>query len=134
MTNERYKKGWKTLNAINSDAGKRILDLLKDISPDMAKLVIEFPYGDIYSRPGLDLKTRELITIASLTTLGHAPSQLKAHIKNALNSGCTREEIIEVIMQMSVYAGFPASLNGLFAAQEVFKKKKVLKKPASRKS
>jgi 4-carboxymuconolactone decarboxylase len=116
----RFKKGLKTLNKINSEAGKRILTALKDISPDMAKLVIEFPFGDIYSRPGLNLKTRELITIASLTTLGFAKSELKAHIHNALNAGCTRQEIVEVIMQMSVYAGFPASLNGFAVAKEAF--------------
>ena len=98
--------------------------LLQDICPDMARLVIEFPYGDIYSRPGLDLKVRELITIASLTTLGNAPSQLKAHIHNALNAGCTQQEIIEVMMQMSVYAGFPSALNGLFVAKEVFSQEK----------
>ena len=119
-SDERFGRGWQMLNQINSDAGERILALLKDIAPDMAKLVIEFPYGDIYSRPGLDLKTRELITIASLTTLGYAKDQLKAHIYNALNAGCSREEIIEVMMQMSVYAGFPAALNALLVAKDVF--------------
>ncbi len=120
MNSERYEKGWKTLQAINGEAGDRILSLLNDISPDMAKMVIEFPYGDIYSRDGLDMKTRELITIASLTTLGNAKDQLKAHVSNALNTGCTKEEIIEVIMQMCIYAGFPAALNGLFAAKDIF--------------
>ena len=119
----RYQKGWQILKKINSQAGEGILAVLKDISPDMAKFIIEFPYGDIYSRPGLSLKTRELITIASLTTLGHAPGQLKAHIHNALNAGCTNEEIVEVIIQMAVYAGFPAALNGLFVAKEVFRDK-----------
>ena len=123
MDQERYKRGWETLSQINSEAGERILSLLKDISPDMAKFVIEYPYGDIYSRGGLDLKTRELITIASLTTLGFAKDQLKAHIYNALNTGCTKEEIVEVMIQMSVYAGFPAALNALFVAKEVFQDK-----------
>ena len=108
--------------------------LLSDIAPDMAKFVIEFPYGDIWSRPGLDIRTRELITIASLTTSGNAPGQLKAHIHNALNAGCKKEEIIEVIMQMSVYAGFPAALNGLFVAREVFgKQTKPARSPKQRK-
>ena len=120
MKSARYQKGLKTLNRINSRAGKHILKLLKDISPDMARLVIEFPYGDIYSRRGLNLKTRELVTIASLVTLGYAKEELKAHIYNGLNAGCTKEEIIEVILQMSVYAGFPAALNALFTAKEVF--------------
>ncbi len=126
MDNERFDKGWETLNGINSEAGERILRLLKDVSPDMARLVIEFPYGDIYSRPGLDLKTRELITIASLTTLGFAKDQLRAHVYNALNAGCSPTEIIETIMQMSVYAGFPACLNALFVTEEVLKDKGLL--------
>ena len=82
--------------------------------------LIEFPFGDIYSRPGLDLRTRELITVAALTALGTAAPQLKSHLRNALHVGCTREEIVETLMQMAVYAGFPAALNGLFAAKEVF--------------
>ena len=85
--------------------------------------MIEFPFGDIYSRPGLDLKTRELITVAALTTLGNCQPQLKVHIGAALNVGCTQEQIIETIMQMAVYAGFPAALNGAFAAKEVFAEK-----------
>ncbi len=128
MSNDRFQRGLRTLNRINSEAGERILKILKDISPDMARFVIEFPYGDIYSRPGLDIKTRELVTIASLTTLGHAPGQLKAHIHNALKAGCSKEEITEVIMQMAVYAGFPAALNGLFLAQEAYQNKRANKK------
>jgi 4-carboxymuconolactone decarboxylase len=117
---DRYRRGWEVLAKINGEGGQRIMKLLEEISPDMAKYIIEFPYGDIYSRPGLDLKTRELITIASLTTLGFPKPQLKAHVKNALNAGCSKGEIIEVILQMAVYAGFPAALDGLFTAQEVF--------------
>jgi 4-carboxymuconolactone decarboxylase len=132
MTKERFEKGLKTLGKINSQVGKDFLKTLEEISPDMARFVIEFPYGDIYSRPHLDLRTRELITIASLTTLGFASHELKAHIHNALNAGCSPQEIIEVIMQMSVYAGFPASLNALFIARDIFKQKGLLKKTKAR--
>lgn len=125
---ERYRRGWEVLAKINGEGGQRIMKLLEEISPDMARYIIEFPYGDIYSRPGLDLKTRELITIASLTTLGFPKPQLKAHVKNALNAGCTQGEIIEVMLQMAVYAGFPAALNGLFTAQEVFEESGSAKK------
>ncbi|WP_342707909.1 carboxymuconolactone decarboxylase family protein [Desulfomicrobium apsheronum] len=69
---------------------------------------------------GLDLKSREIAVVAALTALGTAGPQLRIHLHAALNVGCTREEIVEVIMQMSAYAGFPAALNGLFAAKEVF--------------
>jgi len=80
---------------------------------------VEFAFGDIYSRLGLDLKSRQIATMAALTALGALP-QLKVHIHFALESGCSREEIVEIIMQMAVYAGFPAALNGFAAAKEVF--------------
>jgi 4-carboxymuconolactone decarboxylase len=81
---------------------------------------VEFAFGDICARPGLDLKARELATVAALTALGTAPAQLRVHIRAALNLGWTREEVTEVIMQMAVYAGFPAAINGLGAARDVF--------------
>jgi 4-carboxymuconolactone decarboxylase len=117
---DRYQKGWEKLNEIDGEAGRRVVESLKDIAPDFARLLIEFPFGDIYSRPGLDLKSREIAVVAALTALGNAAPQLKVHINGALNVGCTEQEIVEVIIQMAVYAGFPAALNGLFAAKEVF--------------
>lgn len=120
MTTERYDRGWQKLQEIDGDAGERVIDSLKDIAPDFARYLIEFPFGDIYSRPGLDLKSREIATVAALTALGNAAPQLRVHIQAALNVGCSRREVVETIMQMAVYAGFPAALNGLFAAKEVF--------------
>ncbi|GHD56626.1 carboxymuconolactone decarboxylase family protein [Jeongeupia chitinilytica] len=116
----RYERGLNRLREIDGDAGEAVIASLADIAPDFARYVIEFPFGDIYSRPGLDLKSREIAVVAALTALGNAAPQLKVHIGAALNVGCTREEIVEVIMQMAVYAGFPAALNGLFAARDVF--------------
>ncbi|MCD5987948.1 carboxymuconolactone decarboxylase family protein [Pseudomonas sp. CDFA 553] len=120
MDNQRYLRGWAKLKEIDGEAGEQVISSLSDIAPDFATLLIEFPFGDIYSRPGLDLKTRELAVVAALTALGNAAPQLKVHIHGALNVGASREEIVEVLMQMAVYAGFPAALNGLFAAKEVF--------------
>jgi 4-carboxymuconolactone decarboxylase len=120
LHNERYDRGWEKLKEIDGEAGERVIDSLKDIAPEFARYLIEFPFGDIYSRPGLDLKSREIATVAALTALGNAAPQLKVHIQAALNVGCSRREVVETIMQMAVYAGFPAALNGLFAAQEVF--------------
>ena len=117
---DRYQRGWQKLAEVDGHAGEQVIDSLKDIAPDLARYVIEFPFGDIYSRPGLDLKSRELATVAALTALGNAQPQLKVHIHGALNVGCTREEVVEVIIQMAVYAGFPAALNGIFAAKDVF--------------
>ena len=123
MSQDRYERGWEKLKEIDGEAGEKVIDSLKDISPALGRYTIEFPFGDIYSRPGLDLKTREIATVAALTALGYALPQLKVHIHGALNVGCTREEIKEVILQMAVYAGFPAALNGMFAAKEVFQER-----------
>lgn len=120
VQSERYRRGWQRLQEVDGEAGERVLAALADIAPDFATYLIEFPFGDIYSRPGLDLKSREIAVVAALTALGNAVPQLKVHIHGALNVGCTRQEVVEVIMQMAVYAGFPAALNGLFAAKEVF--------------
>lgn len=116
----RYAQGLEKLRQIDGHAGQKVIDSLADIAPDFAKLLIEFPFGDIYSRPALDLKSREIAVVAALAALGNAAPQLKVHIQGALNVGCTRSEVVEVLMQMAVYAGFPAALNGLFCAKEVF--------------
>ena len=116
----RYDRGWQKLAEVDGEAGQRVIESLKAIAPDLARYIIEFAFGDVYSRPGLDLKSREIATVAALTASGNAQPQLKVHLHGALNTGCTREEVIEIILQMAVYAGFPAALNGVSAAKEVF--------------
>ena len=117
---DRYARGERALAEIDGEAGEAVIRSLGDIAPDFARYVIEFPFGDIYSRPGLDVRAREVATIAALTVMGTAAPQLKVHIRAGLNVGLSREEIVEIIMQMSVYAGFPAALNGLTVAREAF--------------
>ncbi|MBR9972282.1 carboxymuconolactone decarboxylase family protein [Magnetospirillum sulfuroxidans] len=119
-TESRFERGYRVLGEIDGDGGHKVVESLADIAPDFARYLIEFPFGDIYSRPHLDLRAREIATIAALTALGNASPQLKVHIQAGLNVGLNRDEIVEIIMQMAVYAGFPAALNGLFAAKEVF--------------
>jgi len=118
--NLRYERGLAKLQEIDGEGGVKVVESLADIAPDFARLLIEFPFGDIYSRPGLDLRSREIAVVAALTAMGNAAPQLKVHIQGALNVGVTRTEVIEIIMQMAVYAGFPAALNGITAAREVF--------------
>jgi len=117
--NTRYERGLARLSEIDRSQIERILTGLEDIAPDFARYLVEFAFGDIYARPGLDLKSRQIATVAALTTLGAMP-QLKAHIHGALEVGCRREEIVEIIMQMAVYVGFPAAVNAFAAAREVF--------------
>jgi len=116
----RYERGLEKLREIDGEIGERVVESLADIAPDFSRYLIEFPFGDIYSRPGLDLRSREIAVVAALTAMGNATPQLKVHIQAALNVGVTRDEVVETIMQMAVYAGFPAALNGLMAAKEVF--------------
>jgi len=119
-TDERFERGLRALSKIDGHAGQKVIDSLADIAPEFGRYLIEFPFGDIYTRPGLDLRSREVATIAALTALGNATPQLKVHIEAGLNVGLSRDEIVEIIMQMAVYAGFPSALNGLFAAKDVF--------------
>lgn len=121
----RFERGFAKLQEIDGDAGQRVIDALADVAPDLARYVIEFAFGDVYQRPGLDLRTRELITVASLTTQGAIP-QLRVHINGALNVGCSPAEVMETIIQMAIYAGFPAALNGAFALKEVLAERMAL--------
>jgi 4-carboxymuconolactone decarboxylase len=116
----RLERGKRTLARIDGEAGEKVISALADIAPDFATYLLEFPFGDIYCRPDLSLRDREIATIAALTAMGNATPQLKVHIEAGLNVGLTREEIVEIFIQMAVYAGFPAALNGLFAAKEVY--------------
>ena len=121
MNTELYNKGLDTLKRLHGGhAGERIVDDMKDICPDYAKMTIEWSFGVVMNRPQLDIRTRELVIIASCATLGHVAPQLRAHIEAALIVGVTRDEIIEVILQMAFYAGFAATTNAMYIAKEVF--------------
>lgn len=121
IQDQRHERGQKVLKAITGGTGHAVVEGLKDIAPDLAEWIIAFCYGDVLSRSGLDLRSRQFSTVAALTAMGTAVPQLKVHIEGALNVGCRPEEIVEVILQMAVYAGFPAAINGINAAREVFK-------------
>lgn len=114
---DRYEKGKECLEGIQNSSVEEIFKDLEDIAPDLSRFVVEFPYSEIYTREQVDLKTRELCTVSALTAIGTIP-QLKDHINAALNVGNTPVEIIEVIMQMSAYAGFPKAINGVIAAKK----------------
>jgi 4-carboxymuconolactone decarboxylase len=120
MNQDRFTRGQQELAKIHGHIGEGVMAELNTIAPDFARLILEFPYGDIYSRGVLSSRERQIATIASLTTLGNAPKELRAHIQGALNVGCTRQEVVEVLMQMAVYAGFPAAVNAILIAKEVF--------------
>ena len=124
MSDSRYDRGLERVNEITRGQGQAVIDSLSETAPDLARYIIEFPYGDIFCRPGLTDQQRQLAIISALAALGYAAPELRVHIHGALNVGVTEQEVVETMILMSVYAGFPASLHGLRAAQEVFEERK----------
>jgi 4-carboxymuconolactone decarboxylase len=120
FSDDRHTRGLRALEEITGESGEAVVASLRDIAPDLAQWIVDFSYGEVMARPGLDRRSRQFATIAALTALGNAQPQLEVHIKGALNVGCKPQEIIEVIMQMAVFAGFPAAINALNVARKVF--------------
>ena len=125
MEQDRYQRGLATLMeytlTCNSEIPThlKISDDFKDLAPDVAKFIIEFGYGDIYTRSGLTKQQRALVTISSLVTQG-TERQLELHINAGLTAGLTKTEIIEAIIHLIPYTGFPRVLNALYVAKKVF--------------
>ncbi|MGE0076398.1 MAG: carboxymuconolactone decarboxylase family protein [Bacteroidales bacterium] len=90
-----------------------------DFSPELVRFVLEYGYADIFSRNNLDKRYRQIATISALTALGTALPQLKFHINAGLNIGVTPEQIKEIMLLITVYAGFPAAINGVNVLKEV---------------
>jgi len=125
----RHGRDGAKLKQTQGDRGERTLERIESISPDLARYAIEFVFGDMHSRPGLDLKSREIATVAALTAMGSTSSKLRAHIHSALNVGCSELDVIEIMIEMAAHAGFPAALNGIQAAKEVFTERSSLVLP-----
>lgn len=128
--NNRYARGWQALVALAPEKAQAVQDALADIAPEMGRFVVEFGYGDVFTRPGLDAASRQVATIAALTALGNASPQLRFHIEAGLAAGLSPQQIIDVIYVTTVFAGFPAGLNAIAAARDVFAQKHVAFTPA----
>lgn len=115
-----YAKGLDEMRRHLGPQADHLIGRIEAISAEFAKVNVEFPYGELYSRHVLDPRVRELCTVAALTVQGFSSPQLKLHLEAALNCGASKEEIIEIITQMIAYAGFPAATNALLAAGAVF--------------
>ena len=120
MENTRFTQGMEQLKAIDGKGGENVIKSLEDIAPDLGKFIVEFAFGDIYTREGLTTEEREMITLSSLLTAGGCEPQLKVHINGALNVGISPEKVIETFLQCIPYTGFPKVLNAVFAAKKVF--------------
>lgn len=119
--NSTLARGRALVEEMNPGMEEVLEERYGEFVPGIGKSVVDFAYGQQYSRPGLDLKSRYIATIAALTALGGQTSpQLKVNVQGALKAGLTKQEIGEIIWQMSLYGGFPSSINALNAAIEVF--------------
>lgn len=123
---ERYEHGLAVLDAVDGTAGVNVINALSDISPELGHQVVAWGFGEIYSRPGLEPRDRQLVTLGMLTALGGCEPQLDVHINAALNVGLSPQQIIEALLHSAVYCGFPRALNATFAAKKVFAERGLL--------
>ena len=112
IPDERYRRGVEILQRLSGNGVEQVTNKVAEVAPDFARMTIEFPFGDLYSRGVIDLRTREVAAIAALAALGRIP-QLRVHVGAALNLGIGRDEVVEILMQTAIYAGFPTTLNAL---------------------
>ena len=118
---ERYRRGVEILQLLSGNGVEQVTNKVAELAPDFARMTIEFPFGDLYARDALDLRTREVAAVSALAALGRLP-QLRVHVAAALNVGCRPEEVVEVLMQTAIYAGFPSALNALAECQDLLAK------------
>jgi len=121
MADERRDRGWELLHSIHNGVADKTVESLAGVAPDLGEMIVSFAYGDVMARPGLDVMTRQICTVAMLAAMGgHTAPELKAHIRGALQVGWTKEEISEVLIQTAVYAGFPAAINAAAVAKKAY--------------
>ena len=123
---DRFESGIAVLTAIDGEAGQKVIDALGDISPELGHQVVAWAFGDMYSRPILRPRDRQLVTLGMLTALGGCEPQLDVHINAALNVGLAPEEIVEALLHSAVYCGMPRALNATFVAKKVFAERGLL--------
>ncbi len=131
MSKELYAKGIKKIQEFtrlhsseNPTGEMEVGESFKELAPDLSKYVVEFAFGEIYSRPGLSNDQKVLVTIAALVAQGMP--QIEIHINSGLNIGLTPKEIVGCIIHLLPYTGFPKVLNALKVAQKVFNERQVV--------
>jgi 4-carboxymuconolactone decarboxylase len=122
----RFAHGKGVLDAVDGAAGANVIDALAEISPELGHQVVAWGFGEIYARPALEPRDRQLVTLGMLTALGGCEPQLEVHINAALNVGLTAEQIVEALLHSAVYCGFPRALNATFVAKKVFAERNLL--------
>ena len=126
MESTRFIQGMEQLRTIDGKGGENVIKSLEGIAPDLGKFIVEFAFGDIYTRKGLTKEEREMITLSSLLTAGGCEPQLEVHINGALNMGISPEKVIETFLQCIPYTGFPKVLNAVSVAKKVFTERELM--------
>lgn len=126
---DRLQRGMGMLDRVVGEGGRQVIDSLADISPDLGHHIVAWAFGDIYTRPQLALRDRQLVTLGMLTALGGCEPQLDVHINAALNVGLSAEEIVEALLHSAVYCGMPKALNATAVAKKVFAEHGLLTDP-----
>jgi 4-carboxymuconolactone decarboxylase len=122
---DRLARGRATLAKTSGAAGDAVVRSFDDVAPDLGRMIVEHSYGEVFSRPGIDMKTRELSACAALAAIGSTTMEtpLRVHINAALNVGATREEILETLVNLASYSGYPATQQAVRIATEEFAKR-----------
>ncbi|MEU8921906.1 carboxymuconolactone decarboxylase family protein [Kitasatospora sp. NPDC048545] len=123
---ERFEHGMEVLERVDGEVGRRVVESLGDVSPELGHQIVAWGFGEIYSRPQLAPRDRQLVTLGMLTALGGCEPQLEVHVNAALNVGLTPEQIVEALLHASGYCGFPRALNATFVAKKVFAERGLL--------
>ena len=120
MTDDRFKKGMKVRKSVLGEAHVERADANKtEFDADFQRFITETAWGSVWVRPGLETKTRQLLTIAMLAALGKH-EELALHVRATRNTGVSRNEVKEVLMQVAVYAGVPAANSAFAVAKRVY--------------
>jgi 4-carboxymuconolactone decarboxylase len=126
MGDDRYERGRRRLSELAGERGETVIAGLEEVSPDLARYVVEFGYGDVYSRPALDDHARQLAAISALSAMGGAEPQLEYHIGIALNIGVPPSQIVETVVFLSPFIGFARTLNAVRSVKRVFASRDLL--------
>ena len=126
---KQYEHGLAMLQQIDGEAGEKVIDSLADISPELGHQVVSWAFGEMYARPQLAPRDRQLVTLGMLTALGGCEPQLEVHINAALNVGLTPTQITEALLHAAVYCGMPRALNATSAAKKIFAERDLLPLP-----
>jgi 4-carboxymuconolactone decarboxylase len=126
LSDDRYQQGLERLRELTGDHGDKVMAGIEEVSPDLARYVVEFGYGDIYTRPALDDQARQLAAISALSAIGGAEPQLEYHIGIALNVGVEPGRIVETVVFLSPFIGFARTLNAVRSVKRVFASRDLL--------